>query len=126
MCVVAAAFLTSCGKPSAEDLAEQTMVKMEEVASILEGVEDVDTAKAAAEKIKGITGEIAEIKKAADEIKGSDEEAKKFEAEMMKKYEDRTKKMTEKITKSMMGLATKPEAMKIIGDAMAEMGKAAQ
>jgi len=99
------------------------MVKMEEIATSLEGVSDVDTAKIAAKKIEKIAVEVVRISKAMDEVKGSDEEVAKFEKEMEERYKERVKKMTEKVTKSMMALVAKPEAMKIIGDTMTKMSK---
>jgi len=109
-CVVAAV-LTSCGKPTPESLTENMVEKVEEVAAILDGAEDIYTAKSIAGKIEGITLELKDIQIELEELGGLSEEEKK---DFDDKYVDRINAAHAKMLEKGSGEGKHPAVGKIL------------
>ena len=110
--------LIGCGGDSYESMASDSVSYYEEMASILEGVSDVESAKAAVPKLEAVGQKMADLKKRADALgKPTPEQNKALEEKF-------TKEMSTAMDKMMaasMKLADKPEVQKILEEPMKKL-----
>ena len=110
-----ALFLTGCGGDTHESLANETVGLLNEFATVLEGVNDEASAKAAAPKLEAIGTKLSEMKKRVDALpKLSEAENKALEEKMQKEMGTFMGKMMG----AAMKLAEKPEVQKILEEPM--------
>lgn len=111
----------SCGKKdTAESVTDELLNKFNAVITAVESATDKESAEAAAEKIDSLSEEIDAIVVRLDALEepGADEKTALDE-----KMDKAMEANGEKIGNAMKGLAGKPEAMKIMGEALQEFGK---
>lgn len=107
--------LSSCSRPTHESVTEGAVEVMEEMAEIMEGVDDEDSAKAAAKKIDKLADRMEKLKKQRDELgKPSQEE----DEALKKKYEERMGKAMSRFLVAMAKLQSKPELQKHLEGSM--------
>jgi len=113
-----AIMLGGCGGDTHESLAQEGVSAFNEFASILEGVSDVESAKAAVPKLEAVGQKMADLKKRADALgKPTPEQNKALEEKF-------TKEMSTAMDKMMaasMKLADKPEVQKILEEPMKKL-----
>ncbi|MEX2214390.1 MAG: hypothetical protein WD768_09700 [Phycisphaeraceae bacterium] len=107
-----------CGGGSHEAVAEESVSKFKELASVLEGVTDTASAKAAKPKIDAIVAELKAIGERSKALPEPDEATKK---KIMEKMKTELTSAMMKMQEAMMKLATNPEAAKALGEAMEKM-----
>jgi len=110
----------SCGGKDTHAKVMGDMIKaMNKMAGALEGVDDEASAKKAAKTIEGMEGAMNKLKERADALGEPDEAlGKKLEEKFKPELEEAVGKMM----KSTMGLASKPELMKILQPALDKVG----
>jgi len=116
--VLALAALVVCGcesKPTHESVMKESIDKMKEFASILEGVTDESSAQAAKPKLQAIGAEMKELKAKSEKLgKLPPDEEKRLKA----KYEPQVKELMPKLMSQMMRIGMDPKLAPIIRDAM--------
>ena len=94
--VIFTTLLTSCGgKDTHAKIMEDNLVLMEQVATLMEGVEDEESAKAAAKKLEALSSKFDEIAERNEAIGKPDEETEKA---LKKEYGDRVGAAIGKVT----------------------------
>jgi len=96
---IALGLLCACGGSldTQEKVAEAMIGKMEELATILEGIDSKDAADSAAGDLEDLAGEMAEIEQARKKL---GEPGKDEGAELEKKFQERIMKVTQRIGKA--------------------------
>jgi hypothetical protein len=115
VCVV----LAGCDRKNPDSIMGKTVDKMEEMVTVMKGVQDEASSKAAAPKIKAIARDLKELKKEADahgRITASEEKRLK------EKYNDRIQKASMDGAKEGMRIGMNPKLMTPeLTEAMQEM-----
>lgn len=107
--------LTGCGGDTHEGLANETVGLLNEFATVLDGVSDEASAKAAVPKLEAISTKLSEMKKRVDALpKLSEAENKALEDKMQKEMGT----FMGKFMGAAMKLANKPELQKILEEPM--------
>ena len=120
--VFLATLVVSCSGDTHEKIVDDTLTQMEEVATVIEGVKDKESAEAAAKKLEGMVGTFEKLAERMKEIGDPDE---KTEKELEAKMETRMKELQEKMTAAMMSAASKdPAVISILQAPMEKIGKA--
>jgi hypothetical protein len=103
VCAFMVAF-TGCGKSAAESAMSDALDKMKEQVSILKGVTDEASAKAAAPKLKAIKDDMAKLSTKTVTAPSADEQAK-----LMEKYGKEMSEVTAQLTAEMTRIMTNPK-----------------
>ncbi len=88
--------LSSCSKPTHESLSEDMIGQMEELLSVLEGIDDVASAKAAVKDIERISKEMEATR---EKMKELGELPKDEDEKLKKKYGDRMSEVMSKLVR---------------------------
>jgi cytochrome c556 len=117
-CALALVFLNGCGKPSHESVMKDMISKMNELGTVLKGVTDEASAKAAGAKIKTISEDMKKIKAEADALPTpTAEEDKKLKEAHEKELTDAMGTMSTEMMRIMMD----PKLSAPMTDAMKEL-----
>ncbi len=111
--------LSSCSKPTYESLTEDMIGQLEELVSVLEGIDDEASAKAAVKDIEKVTEELKSIK---EKMKELGEPSKDKDKELKAKYEDRLNEVLKKFVSVTIKLNAKPEVYKIVEGPLDDFG----
>jgi hypothetical protein len=121
LCVLAVSTFVLCvssgcdSKPTHESVLKDSIAKLKEVATILEGVTDEASAQAAKPKLQAISTQLKELKTKMDQLpKPSADEEKRLK----EKYEPQMKEMMPKLMAQMMRVAMDPKLGPIIKDSL--------
>jgi hypothetical protein len=112
--------LCSCGGKvdSYEEAMDAHLQIMDDMVSVLEGVTDQASAKAAQEDLAAIGQRARDL---ADQTKGLPQPDEAERKRMMDKGEARAQELQQQMMKQMMKLAQYPELQKAVSDAMSQM-----
>jgi hypothetical protein len=117
--ILTALALTGCGD-SHDAVMSDMVASMEKFNSILDGVKDEASAKAAKSKLEALTKEMKVLTERSKKLpKATAEELKS----MQDKHEKEFVAVSGKIQKNMFRIATNPTAMSALGDAMDAIAK---
>jgi len=111
--------LPSCGGGDTHEKVSEEMIDlMAEVADILEGVTDEESAEAATTRLEKLGERAEELGQRAEALGDPDpEEEKRLE----KKYEQRMQEISKSMAASMMRLSSQPEVLQAVEEAMAKI-----
>ena len=112
--------LAGCDRKDADAIMGKTVAKMEEMVTVMQGVKDEASSKAAGPKIKAIAQDMRALKKEADaagRITASEEK------KLKDKYQDRIQKASQDAAREGMRIGMNPALMTPeLKDAMQELG----
>lgn len=109
------ASLAACGGDSHAAFMEDTVDLMAEAADVLEGVTDVDSARAASKRLEKLGKQMQANRERLDALGEADPEAAD---KAMEKYLDRSEEIGQRMMETMMRLADKPEVLEALGQSM--------
>jgi outer membrane PBP1 activator LpoA protein len=126
LCVLAVSALFVCAgcdsKPTHESVMKESLDKLNEVATILEGVKDEASAKEAKPKLAAIAARLKELKTKMDQLpKPSADEEKR----LREKYEPQVRELLPKLQTQMARVALDPKLGPLIKDSLPNEAPAA-
>ena len=108
-------FFVGCGSDTHESLAKESLAYMNEFAEILEGVNDVDSAKAAGPKLEALGEKFAALKRRSDILGEPTPEQKKA---IQEKFEKELYGPMFRLTGASMKIISNPEIKTIMEEPM--------
>jgi biopolymer transport protein ExbB/TolQ len=113
---VLALVLSGCGEPTAESVTEDMLGKMKEMVTVLKGITDEASAKAAKPKLEQIKKDMDGLEAQAQKV---EKETSAEEREKIKnKYEPELEKVMGEVFTEMGRIATIPNVGPMLGDIM--------
>lgn len=118
--LLTSSLLTACGSSDPHDAAMDDLIEIsDEMLTVLQGIEDVESAKAAEEDFKAIGEKMKAFATSASELEPPSDEK---EQELKEKYEQRVEAIQEKFEAEMQRIGELgPLVMLAVGQSMSEM-----